>query len=144
MLTLMKREEIIKTLRDREADLRARGVAHAALFGSVARGDDGPDSDIDIMVEIAPDAGVGLFQYVGIVHYLEELVPHARRRGEPRRPEIPCPAKRRTRSDLCPSDSVRLALFDIRDCILSARDFTEGLSYEAFKAAAFFRGDAGA
>jgi uncharacterized protein with HEPN domain len=32
-----------------------------------------------------------------------------------------------------PSDSVRLALFDIRDCILSARDFTEGLSYEAFK-----------
>lgn len=75
MLTLMKREEIIKTLRDREADLRARGVAHAALFGSVARGDDGPDSDIDIMVEIAPDAGVGLFQYVGIVHYLEDLFP---------------------------------------------------------------------
>ncbi len=75
MLILMKREEIIKTLRDREADLRARGVAHAALFGSVARGDDGPDSDIDIMVEIAPDAGVGLFQYVGIVHYLEDLFP---------------------------------------------------------------------
>ena len=32
-----------------------------------------------------------------------------------------------------PSDSVRLALVDIRDCILSAHDFTQGLSYEAFK-----------
>jgi len=31
-----------------------------------------------------------------------------------------------------PSDRVRLALFDIRDCILSAQSFTEGLSYEEF------------
>jgi uncharacterized protein with HEPN domain len=31
-----------------------------------------------------------------------------------------------------PSDRVRLALIDIRDCILSAQDFTKGLSYEAF------------
>jgi uncharacterized protein with HEPN domain len=31
------------------------------------------------------------------------------------------------------SDPVRLALFDIRDCILSAHDFTKGFSYEAFK-----------
>ena len=33
------------------------------------------DSDIDIMVEIAPDARIGLFQYVGIVHYLEDMFP---------------------------------------------------------------------
>src|ERR1019366_2721932 len=32
-----------------------------------------------------------------------------------------------------PSNSVRVALFDIRDCILLARGFTEGLSYEGFK-----------
>jgi uncharacterized protein with HEPN domain len=32
-----------------------------------------------------------------------------------------------------PFDSIRFALFDIRDCILLARDFTEGLSYEEFK-----------
>src|SRR5208283_6175136 len=31
------------------------------------------------------------------------------------------------------SDRLRLALFDIRDCILLAREFTTGLSYEAFK-----------
>jgi predicted nucleotidyltransferase len=33
----MKRDEIIEKLREREADLRAHGVTHAALFGSVAR-----------------------------------------------------------------------------------------------------------
>jgi predicted nucleotidyltransferase len=71
----MKRDDILEKLKGCEADLRARGVAHAALFGSVARGDARPDSDIDIMVEIAPDARIGLFQYAGIVHYLEDLFP---------------------------------------------------------------------
>lgn len=32
-----KRDEIIKTLKEREADLRAHGVRHAAPFGSVSR-----------------------------------------------------------------------------------------------------------
>jgi predicted nucleotidyltransferase len=72
----MKRDEIIKKLKACEADLRAQGVAHAALFGSVARGDDRPDSDIDIMVEIAPEARIGLFQYAGIVNYLEDMFPN--------------------------------------------------------------------
>jgi uncharacterized protein len=71
----MKRDEIIKKLKECEADLRARGVAHAALFGSVARGEDRPDSDIDIMVEIAPDARLGVFQYAGLVRYIEDLFP---------------------------------------------------------------------
>ena len=71
----MKRDDILEKLKGCEGDLRARGVAHAALFGSVARGDARPDSDIDIMVEIAPDARIGLFQYAGIVHYLEDLFP---------------------------------------------------------------------
>jgi len=75
IMSLVKRDEIIEKLKACEADLRAKGVAHAALFGSVARGDARPDSDIDIMVEIAPDADVGLWQYAGIVRYLEELFP---------------------------------------------------------------------
>ncbi len=41
----MNREEIIARLRENETALRARGVAHAALFGSRARGDERPDSD---------------------------------------------------------------------------------------------------
>jgi predicted nucleotidyltransferase len=71
----MNRDDILATLRDHEQALRLRGVAHAALFGSVARGDDTPTSDIDIMVEIAPDAPVGVFEYVGITQYIEELFP---------------------------------------------------------------------
>jgi hypothetical protein len=47
-------------LRQIEAALRQRGVAHAALFGSRARGEQGPDSDTDIMIEIDPDAPVGV------------------------------------------------------------------------------------
>ena len=71
----MKRDEALRKLKEAEADLRAQGVAHAALFGSVARGEDRPDSDIDILVEIAPEIRIGLFQYVGIVQYIEGLFP---------------------------------------------------------------------
>ncbi len=71
----MNRQDILDRLRRNEAALRAQGVSHAALFGSRARGDHRPDSDIDIMVEIAPEAEIGAFQYVGIVQCLEEMFP---------------------------------------------------------------------
>ena len=71
----MDRDAIIARLRASEAELRARGVAHAALFGSRARGDNRPDSDIDIMIEMQPGANIGVFQYVGIVHAIEDMFP---------------------------------------------------------------------
>jgi predicted nucleotidyltransferase len=71
----MKRDEVLQKLKGAEAELRAQGIAHAALFGSVARGEERPDSDIDIMVEIAKDARMGLFGYVGVVQFIEELFP---------------------------------------------------------------------
>ena len=52
----MNRDEIIARLRENEAALRQRGVAHAALFGSRARGAQRPDSDTDIMIEFDPAA----------------------------------------------------------------------------------------
>ncbi|MET0968433.1 MAG: nucleotidyltransferase domain-containing protein [Tardiphaga sp.] len=42
-------------------------------FGSVARGDNGPDSDIDIMIEIDPNAGITIFDYAGIKDYIGGL-----------------------------------------------------------------------
>jgi predicted nucleotidyltransferase len=69
----MNSQEIIARLREHEAELKSRGVTHAALFGSRARGDARPDSDTDIMVEIDPDAPVGVWEYAGIKRYVASL-----------------------------------------------------------------------
>lgn len=69
----MNREEIIARLRENEAALRQRGVADAALFGSRARGDQRAESDTDIMIEIDPDAPVGVWEYAGIKAYIASL-----------------------------------------------------------------------
>ena len=70
---MANRQEIIDRLRQNEAALRARGVSHAALFGSRARGDNRPDSDIDIMVEIDPAAGIGVYEYVALKDHVAAL-----------------------------------------------------------------------
>jgi predicted nucleotidyltransferase len=69
----MNQQEIIEMLRRSEPTLRARGVSHAALFGSRARGDNRPDSDIDIMIEFDPAAHVTVFNYAGLKDYIASL-----------------------------------------------------------------------
>ncbi len=69
----MNSSEALETLRRSEAALRARGVRRAALFGSIARGDNRPDSDIDIMGKIDPAAHITVFDYVGLKEYIAGL-----------------------------------------------------------------------
>jgi len=69
----MIRDTVIATLRAHEADLRSKGVTRAALFGSSARGEAMPGSDLDIMVEIDPAAHVDLYRYVGITQFIAGL-----------------------------------------------------------------------
>ena len=69
----MQRDEVLAVLKAHEAELRARGVARVALFGSLARGDARPDSDVDLMVEIDPAAGLDLWRYAGVVEFIREL-----------------------------------------------------------------------
>lgn len=69
----MQADDAISILRRHEGDLRARGVRRAALFGSLARGDDRPDSDIDAMVEIEPEARITVFDYLALKDYIAGL-----------------------------------------------------------------------
>jgi predicted nucleotidyltransferase len=69
----MNSEDILARVKENEAALRARGVAHAALFGPRARGDARPGSDIDIMIEIGPAAHIGVFDYAGLKDYIAEF-----------------------------------------------------------------------
>ena len=71
----MNRDEILDTLKARESDLRAHGVKHAALFGSVARGEQRADSDIDILVDLDPAVVVTMFDYAGLKDYVAGLFP---------------------------------------------------------------------
>jgi predicted nucleotidyltransferase len=69
------REEIIATLRAHQAELHRRGVRHAALFGAIARGEGKRTSDIDILIELDPQAPIGVFEYVAITQYIADLFP---------------------------------------------------------------------
>jgi predicted nucleotidyltransferase len=72
----MNREQVLATLRAHQRELRERGVLHVALFGSVARNEARPGSDIDILVELQPEAPIDLFDYVAIIQYLDDLFPN--------------------------------------------------------------------
>jgi predicted nucleotidyltransferase len=69
----MNSEFALHILKTSEPALRARGVMRAALFGSLARGDNRPDSDIDVMIEIDPDARIGVYEYVDLKDYVTGL-----------------------------------------------------------------------
>ena len=69
----MSRDEIIETLRGSREELRRDfGVESIALFGSAARGDAGPSSDIDILVDV--QRPISLFRLVALQLRLQEIL----------------------------------------------------------------------
>lgn len=67
-------DQVVATLRAHEAELRAAGVSRLSLFGSVARGEAGADSDVDLVAELAPEARIGLFRLIALERRLSELL----------------------------------------------------------------------
>lgn len=54
---------LLAQLRAMRPSLNARGIVHLALFGSRARGSARPDSDVDLLVDLAP----GRFSLIDLV-----------------------------------------------------------------------------
>lgn len=70
----MDRQTAIDRLRPHEAELRAMGVSELALFGSTARGEAGPGSDVDVAARFDPAAEVGMVKYGTILEHLRLLL----------------------------------------------------------------------
>ncbi|OFX10693.1 MAG: hypothetical protein A2516_03025 [Alphaproteobacteria bacterium RIFOXYD12_FULL_60_8] len=69
-------QDVLEILRKERPVLEGYGVAGVAVFGSYARGEQTPDSDIDILVEFTPESHVGLLRFVNLKRRLEHLLGH--------------------------------------------------------------------
>lgn len=71
----MTRDEALAILVKHRAELMQRGVLHAALFGSTARGEATADSDVDILVDLDPAASMGVWGFVDLQQFVGALFP---------------------------------------------------------------------
>jgi predicted nucleotidyltransferase len=69
----MDRESVIRRLREHEAELRAEGISHVYLFGSVARGEADESSDVDLFYDYEP-ASFGFLQFMRIRELAPEII----------------------------------------------------------------------
>jgi hypothetical protein len=67
-----RKAEVVAELATLEKPLRERGIVSLALFGSVARGAARPDSDVDVLVDIAPNIRFSLVDLVAVKDFLED------------------------------------------------------------------------
>ncbi|MBM3135613.1 MAG: nucleotidyltransferase family protein, partial [Chloroflexi bacterium] len=68
----MRRDEILRSLREHRAELERFGVKSLAFFGSVARDEAQEDSDVDILVEFTEPPG--FIRFMDLRFFLEDLL----------------------------------------------------------------------
>jgi uncharacterized protein len=68
----MTLEQLRKFRPEINAIARRRGIGNVRVFGSVARGDAGPESDIDFLVEVEP--GRSILAVGGFLDEVSELI----------------------------------------------------------------------
>ena len=67
----MRRDEVIRKIRDHRSELERFDVRSLSLFGSVARDEARPDSDVDVLVEFGRATFDG---YMDLKFFLEDLL----------------------------------------------------------------------
>ena len=71
---LAERERVLRVLHEQAQRLRARGITSLSLFGSMARGEAGPASDVDLLIETDPAARFGLSDMLDLQEQLGGLL----------------------------------------------------------------------
>lgn len=71
-LKMLSRQTVIETLLAHQQQIQTFAVKTLFLFGSVARDEAGADSDVDLLVEF--EKPVGLFTFIELKDYLEEIL----------------------------------------------------------------------
>jgi predicted nucleotidyltransferase len=69
-----ERTRVLRVLRQHEAALRAEGVKRLRMFGSMARGEAEPNSDVDLIVEIERGRSFSLIDLAGLQRRLHDLL----------------------------------------------------------------------
>jgi predicted nucleotidyltransferase len=70
----MSRDEVLTKLRHHAPELQAEGILHLTLFGSTARNQTTPSSDIDLMADFDPGKKISLLSVVRLERELSEML----------------------------------------------------------------------
>lgn len=128
----MRRDEALAILAAHQEDLKDYSVKSLALFGSVARDEARPDSDVDLLVEFSQP--VDLFEFVRLQQYLEAML------GRPVDLGTPDSLKPQLREQVfkeiilaMPPRDWKLRVEDMLQAITEIQSFTNGMSFEDFQ-----------
>jgi len=70
----MDKSTVLAKLREYEPELKAAGIMRLSLFGSVARGDETSESDVDLMAEFDPAKQFSLLDVVSLENRLADIL----------------------------------------------------------------------
>jgi uncharacterized protein len=66
--------DVIAKLRAHERQLKEAGIVRLSLFGSTARGDAGPDSDVDLLAAFDESSRLSLLDVIYIENQIADLL----------------------------------------------------------------------
>lgn len=74
--TFPDKENVRSMLQTLEAELRGKGIVGMALFGSLVHSRADSESDIDILIDIAPETHFSLIDFMDLKLFLEDQLGH--------------------------------------------------------------------